>query len=110
MRIEGGQDIGICGHSGSGKCSLMLALFRMISIDQGRIAIDGKDITSVVLGRLSDVINAVHQEPFFPGGSVRLNSDPYGRTSDEEIEQALSSVCLATVVAEKGRRMLISVI
>ncbi|KAG9417004.1 hypothetical protein AC1031_001391 [Aphanomyces cochlioides] len=39
--FEPGHQVGICGRTGSGKSSLMAALFRMVPSSSGHITIDG---------------------------------------------------------------------
>lgn len=102
MKVKAGQKIGVCGRTGSGKSSLMLALFQMIFVDQGTITIDGRDTTSINVNLLRNAFATVPQDPFFLSGSVRFNADPHRERSDAEIEQALSSVRLAEMIREKG--------
>ena len=45
LRIGRGETVGIVGESGSGKTTLGRALMRLIDIDSGRIAFDGRDIS-----------------------------------------------------------------
>jgi ATP-binding cassette, subfamily C (CFTR/MRP), member 1 len=102
MSIQPGEKIGICGRTGSGKTSLMLALFRMIEIPGGSIRIDGLDTSSVALDRVRTALNAIPQTSWFVEGTYRLNADPFGTTTDEEIWRALKLVHLDGVVQREG--------
>lgn len=48
-------------------------------------------------------LNIIPQDPYFLAGSVRLNADPLGESSDEEILAALKKVELWGVILEKVR-------
>jgi len=50
--IEGGEKCGVVGRTGSGKSSLMMALFRIVEASEGRILVDGEDISTVGLDLL----------------------------------------------------------
>ena len=52
LEISAGTKVGIQGRTGSGKTSLLMALFRMAELTQGRIAIDNVDIADVHLKKL----------------------------------------------------------
>src|SRR6202789_1234780 len=52
LRIGRGETVGIVGESGSGKTTLGRALMRLIDIDAGSIAFDGRDITPLPGGEL----------------------------------------------------------
>ncbi|KAJ7924025.1 P-loop containing nucleoside triphosphate hydrolase protein [Mycena leptocephala] len=92
--LQGGLKIGICGRTGSGKSSIVLALFR--GIDQhlvtGKIAIDGVDIATVPLNQLRESMGIVTQDPFLWHGSIRENLDIRNRRTDSEIWEALKLV------------------
>ncbi|KAK1624645.1 P-loop containing nucleoside triphosphate hydrolase protein [Colletotrichum phormii] len=89
-----GQKVGICGRSGSGKSSLLLTLLRLIDCNEGQVIIDGVDIATMPREVLRQRLNALPQEPPFFSGSVRLNCDPEGTTSDGIITEALRAVGL----------------
>jgi ABC-type multidrug transport system fused ATPase/permease subunit len=52
FEVAGGERVGICGRTGSGKSSLMLALFRILELERGSVEIDGVDIADLGLDDL----------------------------------------------------------
>ncbi|KUI57164.1 Multidrug resistance-associated protein 1 [Cytospora mali] len=78
LNIEAGQTVVICGRTGSGKSSLLLALLKLLDTTDGVIAID--DIDTAPLSRRTirqEAFITVAQEPFFlPHASLRFNLDP----------------------------------
>ncbi|KAJ4013233.1 hypothetical protein NW752_007528 [Fusarium irregulare] len=103
LSIEAGQKIGICGRTGSGKSSMVSAIFRMVDIHSGRILVDGLDISTIPREEIRRRLIGVPQDAFLiEGSSVRLNADPAGGLSDAAIEDALKSVDLWEIVANKG--------
>ena len=59
--VKPGERIGIIGRTGSGKSSLTLALFRFLEARQGKIAIDGIDISSLKLKALRSRLAIIPQ-------------------------------------------------
>lgn len=105
LSIQPGQKIGICGRSGSGKSSLLAALFRLLELEQAqqsRILIDGVDISAIPRQATRTALNAIPQEPFFTHGTVRANIDPSNANSLADIERALRRVELWDIVQMKG--------
>ncbi|KAH8077273.1 P-loop containing nucleoside triphosphate hydrolase protein [Cristinia sonorae] len=92
--IKAGQRVGICGRTGSGKSSLILALFRAMnrSLTAGRISIDETDIQDVPLTQLRESLSLVAQEPFLWHSSLRDNLDPLRELQDSDIWTALKQV------------------
>ncbi|KAH8204385.1 hypothetical protein TruAng_001436 [Truncatella angustata] len=101
IQIKDGEKIGICGRSGSGKSSTLLALLHLIN-PNGAIIVDGLDILRIPRETLRERLTAVPQDPVFLAGTVRLNCDPYSNSSDESITEALRTVHLWDVVEARG--------
>ncbi|KAG8664561.1 uncharacterized protein FPOAC1_013342 [Fusarium poae] len=103
LSIEAGQKIGICGRTGSGKSSMVSSLFRMVDIHDGRILVDGLDISTIPREEIRTRLVGVPQDAFLiEGSSVRLNTDPAEGLTDAAIEEALKAVELWDIVTKKG--------
>lgn len=103
LSIRPGEKIGICGRSGSGKSSLVAALFRMLELHPGSsIMIDGIDISTIPRQTVRSRLNAIPQDPFFLRSTIRQNADPYNTHSDTEIISALEKVYLWSLISSKG--------
>ncbi|KAG8530148.1 uncharacterized protein KY384_005631 [Bacidia gigantensis] len=102
LSIQAGEKIGICGRTGSGKSSFILAIFRMIELHGGSISIDGIDIATVPRNEVRSRIIGLPQDTMVLSGTVRLNLDPYNRSSDGAIIDALDDVRLWSVIEERG--------
>ncbi|GMF80879.1 unnamed protein product [Aspergillus oryzae] len=101
LSIKPGQKIAVCGPSGSGKTSLIMALLGMIEIKQGRVLLDGNDLSSEQQA-LRGNINVIPQDPLFLPGTARFNLDPHQRVSDEKIADAVKAVGLWSRFCAKG--------
>ncbi|KAF1346228.1 ABC transporter type 1, transmembrane domain-containing protein [Delphinella strobiligena] len=98
LHIQPGEKVGICGRSGSGKSSVILALFRMLEISSGSVAIDGLDIKDVHSHTLRSHLTVVPQEPVLLPGSLRFNLDPFESASDDEITAVLERIGLWSIL------------
>lgn len=83
------QKVGICGRSGSGKSSLLMALFRISDVKNGQILIDGVNIQKVPLLKLRSSLAIIPQENIMFSGTLRSNLDPEGKIPDPDIWSAL---------------------
>lgn len=102
LSVSPGRHVAICGRSGSGKTSLILSVLRMMHIKQGKIKIDGVEVTFASPEQLRKALNVVPQDPFLMPGTIRFNVDPSGMASDQDIIQALTRVKLWDIVHEQG--------
>lgn len=102
LSVQAGEKIGICGRTGSGKSSLIMAIFRMIELKGGSITIDGVDISTIPRKEVRSRIIGLPQDVFLLNGTVRLNIDPYKQASDQAIIGALQDVRLWNNISEKG--------
>ena len=89
LKVEAGQFVGIAGQSGSGKSTLMKLLPRLYELDQGKIIVDGFDVSKVELYSLRRQIGIVPQDPLLFSGSISENiSVANPESSSEEIIRA----------------------
>jgi len=87
--IEGGQKAGIVGRTGSGKSSLMLALFRLVEASGGAVLIDGVDVSGIGIEALRRAVTIVPQEATLFRGTVAHNLDPFKEKGEEELREVL---------------------
>jgi ABC-type multidrug transport system fused ATPase/permease subunit len=95
LEAQPGEMIALVGPTGAGKSTLVNLLPAFYEATEGRITIDGKDISGVSLASLREHISIVSQEPFLFNGTIGENIR-YGRldaTPDEIIRAAKAANC-----------------
>lgn len=85
LSIKGGEKVGVVGRTGSGKSTLIQALFRLVEPSDGRIMVDNLDIRNIGVKDLRSKFGIIPQEPTLFEGTVRSNIDPLEEHTDPEI-------------------------
>jgi len=109
-----GQTVGILGHTGSGKSSLVQLLARLYDYEQGSIKIDGVELKDIDKRWIRRHVAVVPQEAFLFAKTIKENITlASGAVSDDELyaicqEAAIHDVILSfekgydTLVGERG--------
>lgn len=117
LDVKGGEVIGLVGHSGAGKSTMINLLLRFYDPTQGHIEIDGVDLRHIKLDDFRRQVGVVLQESYLFPGSIRHNI-AYGRP-EATIEECMEAAKAAnahhfivnfpdgydTYVGERGHRL-----
>ncbi|MBE6479649.1 MAG: ABC transporter ATP-binding protein, partial [Olsenella sp.] len=89
LHVPAGQRVGLVGRSGSGKTTLTKLLLRLSDVQEGRVLVDGQNITRCTQQSLRRQIAYVPQEALLFHRSIRENI-AYGRpdATEDEIREA----------------------
>ncbi len=89
LNIKKGERVGLVGHSGAGKSTIVALILRFMDLNAGSIKIDGQDIRNVTQDDLRSSISYVPQESILFHRSIRENI-AYGKqdATEEEIKEA----------------------
>ncbi|AUB35009.1 ABCB-BAC, ATP-binding cassette, subfamily B, bacterial [Nostoc flagelliforme CCNUN1] len=89
FEVRPGQMIALVGRSGSGKTTISKLVLGLYPPTEGKILIDGYDVTTLSLRSLRSQIGVVDQDTFLFGGTIRENiSLGYPEATLEEVIEA----------------------
>lgn len=91
--VKPGETIALVGPTGAGKTTIVNLISRFYDIEEGRILIDGYDLTKVSLESLRQQMGVMTQDNFIFHGTVRENI-MYGKVdaTEEEMIAAAKAV------------------
>ncbi|MEH2149821.1 peptidase domain-containing ABC transporter [Nostoc sp.] len=91
FEIKPEQTIAVVGRSGSGKTTLSKLILGLYLPTDGKVLIDGQDVTNISLRSLRSQIGVVDQDTFLFGGTIRENiSIAHPEAPLEEVIEAAS--------------------
>ncbi len=89
FKVNQGGFLGVMGHTGAGKSTILKLILRYYEPDSGQVLINNRDIQSITLDSVREQMGFVNQDPFLFYGSVRDNVVYSRDASNDEIENAL---------------------
>jgi len=93
LTIKAGSKVGLVGYSGSGKTTFINLILRLFDANEGRILIDGQDISKVTQDSLREQISLIPQDNSLFHRSLMENIR-YGKlsASDKDVIRASKAV------------------
>ncbi|HYN76753.1 MAG TPA: ABC transporter ATP-binding protein [Lamprocystis sp. (in: g-proteobacteria)] len=85
LAIQPGEMVGLVGHTGAGKTTLVNLICRFFDVAEGQILVDGHDIRAFPVEAYRRNIGIVLQEPFLFFGTIAENI-AYGRPGATKME------------------------
>lgn len=104
FHIKEGETVAFVGPIGCGKSTIMNNILRFLDPNEGRILIEGKDISDFTLTSLREQVSKLSQFPFFLKETIRENVR-LGRegATDAEIEDACKLAHIHDVIVDPQR-------
>lgn len=93
FKVPAGASLGIVGHTGSGKSTLINIMLRFYEFGQGQILIDGHDLRQIPQAEICQKIGLILQDSYLFYGDINFNIRLYNQNiSDHQIQAAAQLV------------------
>ncbi len=106
LTIQSGERVGVVGHTGSGKTTLINLLMRFYDPQRGRVLLDGVDLRDYDLRSLRASIGMVQQDVFLFSGTFEENISFWKPTLSQRVEEVLAELKFESksdqILLEKG--------
>ncbi len=111
MKFPKGSKTALIGRNGSGKSTIINLLTRLYDPENGRILLNGTDISNISLTDYRSMVSIVSQQIYLFNDTIRNNICLYKEVSEEDIEVAcrdsgledfLKEVSLDYIVGQNG--------
>ena len=100
FRVESGGFLGIMGHTGAGKSTILKLVEKFYQPQSGQVRINGQDISEFTIHSIRSRIGFVSQDPFLFFGTIRDNVAYAREASDDDVKLALETAGAWDFVAE----------
>lgn len=101
IHIKPGETVGIIGSTGAGKSTLVNLIPRLYDATEGKVLIDGCDVTQIDTKLLRSVVSVAPQKALLFSGTIRENLR-WGRpdAGEDELRRAAEAACANTFIEQ----------
>jgi ATP-binding cassette subfamily B multidrug efflux pump len=100
LHIAAGETVAVVGPTGSGKSTLISLLLRFYDPQQGRISIDGVDISKLSLEQLRTIVGVILQDVFILDDTLLQNIVMDSGCSQAFVEKVIEQAGMAPFIAK----------
>jgi len=100
FKVSGGEFLGVMGHTGAGKTTILKLLMRYYVPDSGEVLVNGMNLNAFTLESVREAIGFVSQDPFLFYGSIKDNVIYNQTATDDELAVALELAGAAEFVSK----------
>lgn len=94
FNVKAGENVALVGPTGAGKTTVVNLISRFYNVTDGKILLDGHDISKVTLHSLRSQMGIMLQDSFIFSGTI-MDNIKYGKldATDNEVIEACKTVC-----------------